>query len=256
MIWPRSDSPATSFAAARRMSGDYIGRRRVPMIACCCWFCALIISTDGALMCQRTVIASNCTGTSSDVNGEDYCETGKYFDSANRTLCEQKACCSWERDRCVSRVGKRNCYHLEGGDCHHFEEAGEPECPCLAENIGNNGPRAWTPNTLTKYGTDLDNSYGNLCRQHDRTTAQFCTGSSPPDWCSKRFCWVDPANCSLASYSSVFFPHEHLHFSYATCGEHNTFNSHTATAKLAREVQVRECQYVMPGLATGTKSLV
>ena len=49
--------------------------------------------------------------------------------------------------------------------------------------------------------------------------------SATPDWCSREWCYVaDPDQCALARSHSTYFQDSGLYFSYATCGELDTFS--------------------------------
>ena len=176
-----------------------------------------------AQMCPHTTTAAECSGTASDINGELYCETADFFDSTDPDACAAQACCrvGESHGRCESAVGDRPCYDHEEADCHQFRPVGEPECPCLAVDSPN-GALAWAPAGRDRHNSNHVDAYGHLCDQHDLGTGAFCTtsadGTPAPEWCSDRFCFVDPTNCSLASFRSERFPHSNLHYSYATCG--------------------------------------
>lgn len=78
-------------------------------------------------------------------------------------------------------------------------------------------------------------AYGtSVCAAHDTARAPFCadaeTGAAladAPGWCGQSWCFVDAANCDVASATSSYFSSAEpaLHFSYETCGQANSFSA-------------------------------
>ena len=77
--------------------------------------------------------------------------------------------------------------------------------------------------------------YGSTgCARHDLNSTFECVAANPPDWCIKRWCWVNAQECDRPMEKSNFFPTvttligtatEPLHFSYGTCGSLDTFST-------------------------------
>eukprot|EP00931_Biecheleriopsis_adriatica_P024041 TRINITY_DN15073_c0_g1_i1.p1 TRINITY_DN15073_c0_g1~~TRINITY_DN15073_c0_g1_i1.p1 ORF type:complete len:267 (+),score=53.94 TRINITY_DN15073_c0_g1_i1:36-836(+) len=67
-------------------------------------------------------------------------------------------------------------------------------------------------------------TYGNfVCKAHDEGLEPFCHTSSPPAWCSSKWCYVDKDACSLQVFKSAFFAGADVYYSYAACGASNQF---------------------------------
>ncbi|CAJ1422476.1 unnamed protein product [Effrenium voratum] len=86
------------------------------------------------------------------------------------------------------------------------------------------------PNDRLTY--DYPANYGNLeCKAHDENLAPFCKGSSPPAWCTQKWCYVDSSNCQgVVPYKSVLFANSDVYYSYNTCGESNEFKAWSGAA--------------------------
>lgn len=74
-----------------------------------------------------------------------------------------------------------------------------------------------------KYPADV----GATCNAWDKELHPECTddAKTPPAWCAKRWCYVDPCHCDrdiweAASYlPGATYQGKPLYFSYASCGE-------------------------------------
>jgi len=106
---------------------------------------------------------------------------------------------------------------------------GKKECMC----VGMEGQPGET--TLTVAGKDVayPADVGATCKAWDAGRRGECTGSATqPDWCAKKWCFVDPCQCNLAqpptatSYiKGALFQGNPLYYSYEACGETDT-NTH------------------------------
>eukprot|EP00439_Symbiodinium_sp_Y106_P082272 s482_g21.t1 len=104
---------------------------------------------------------------------------------------------------------------------------GSATCPCIEwaglQQYIQGGTLLYTPpgsSTSHEYPTN----YGNLeCKAHDTGLAPHCTGTNPPAWCNKPWCYVSKDNCDLQPYKSVKFPGADANYSYRTCGQSNEF---------------------------------
>ena len=92
-------------------------------------------------------------------------------------------------------------------------------------------------------------TYGLGCAAHDvnipACNPADCEASAnvfPPrtdcdlSWCRRSFCWVDPNNCQLLHRRSRYFPRSNRFYSYATCGEADSFTNTNRFAALAGKV--------------------
>lgn len=128
-------------------------------------------------------------------------------------------------------------------------DLGDPRCKC-APSV------EMLPSVLESERVAYDvavnmTTYGVTCGQHDKErplcastpTVGVCDGSVQPppsqctgdgkEWCSDRWCYVDPANCSVAMSHSRAFPSSGRYYSYATCGNLDVYS---ATKPLAGKV--------------------
>jgi ABC-type branched-subunit amino acid transport system substrate-binding protein len=96
---------------------------------------------------------------------------------------------------------------------------GQQACPCL---------QAWqTPPEVASDGSLIARidgqsyryppAYGlGTCASHDLDTAPFCNVPSPPTWCRRAWCYIEPSDCSADFSQSSYFGQNYF-FSYSTC---------------------------------------
>merc|ERR1719222_393874 len=76
---------------------------------------------------------------------------------------------------------------------------------------------------------------GSRCQAWDDNRNPECQSSSPPEWCQKSWCFVDPCSCSGDSnpqpskYSGGKFQGREIYFSYSTCGSEDETTGQCAT---------------------------
>lgn len=124
-----------------------------------------------------------------------------------------------------------------------LSETGHSLCPCidimpplLPEEI---------ELLVTEVGVANTSSYGVGCNSHDigttvcndyedcREVPSFLPlDTDPPsctqNWCSRNWCYIDPNNCDkLVKKFSDYLPESGLWYSYATCGELDSFTNTT-----------------------------
>jgi len=113
-----------------------------------------------------------------------------------------------------------------------FLPAGRPSCPCVdrypdgVPTDDDNGLRVTIDNQVYNYPP----KYGlETCSRHDKNMIPSCSGSNPPDFCDKNWCYVDPENCNSVESSSeegyiwTDFPGQEYPYSYETCGSRNLY---------------------------------
>lgn len=84
-------------------------------------------------------------------------------------------------------------------------------------------------NQTVEYPAEL----GGACQTWDEDTHPMCrTPGKKPDWCAKRWCFVDPCQCNLPTPPKVTmylpwatFTGKSLYYSYETCGNSDTFTA-------------------------------
>jgi len=119
---------------------------------------------------------------------------------------------------------------------------GDDACPCLSATDVRNEDHSKSSfaNFYNVVGRSVDPiTYGFGCRPHDVNSSECSDANDcastvplPPDcdksYCQRSFCWVDPNNCARKSNPSGLFPGRH--YSYATCGQLDSF-THTERLK-------------------------
>jgi len=114
------------------------------------------------------------------------------------------------------------------------DDYGEGKCTCIGIDGRKGFIEAVAGGKTAKYPADT----GACCEKWDEGKHPACVGASPPGWCSKKWCYVDPCSCSLSTppKASDLFPKASYHgrplyFSYATCGAKDSYSSKAKIAK-------------------------
>jgi len=107
-----------------------------------------------------------------------------------------------------------------------YKKFGSESCPCVGIDVS--GSKKSFPSIMindTKSHTFgmFPSDLGTTCKAWDEGSNFKCSGPNPPQWCSQRWCFVDPCNCDLPLSTSTYLPSwkirkKPLHFSYETCG--------------------------------------
>ena len=143
---------------------------------------------------------------------------------------------------------------------------GNGACPCIDawnRNLSNvNLDEASCPGGfLSDSGGCYPSTYGSDgCRAYDANATAECavTAQSPPRWCTKSWCWVDPDDCNRPHQSSSFFEGATidvppattgLKYSYETCGNLDAFTEETHASTLQKYTPLRVS---LPGVDSGT----
>jgi len=108
---------------------------------------------------------------------------------------------------------------------------GDPKCPCVGVAVsGITTVKIGNASYKGLYPAEI----GSSCRDWDQGRYPgSCTGPDDPlDWCENSWCYVDPCNCEIdkPTTPSDYLPDatyegKQIHFSYATCGHNNTYNT-------------------------------
>jgi len=121
------------------------------------------------------------------------------------------------------RVGK-------GGHRNQWHVGGKDECKC----IGINGEEGSVEFVISEAQVAVPADTGTKCGAWDLTTNPACRGNTSriPEWCTKRWCFVDPCSCPLATppKTSSYLPHARLggksvYYSYDTCGAEDVWTA-------------------------------
>ena len=91
-------------------------------------------------------------------------------------------------------------------------------------------------------GSCVELGYGAECGVHDRNLPE-CNVTSAPAWCSRQWCFVDPARCLHPHRASTgWFSETPEYFSYETCGNLDDY----ADTKYVRELTGRSVRVTFP----------
>ena len=118
---------------------------------------------------------------------------------------------------------------IQAGDNNTF---GLSWCPCVG--IAGFGANVTVTIDDTKYPYLYTTDLGSSCQAWDAGKYPgSCDGgwANSEDWCSQKWCYVDPDNCKISSgpYESYYLPDatyhgKSLYYSYVTCNGTNTYN--------------------------------
>jgi hypothetical protein len=102
---------------------------------------------------------------------------------------------------------------------------------------------------FTTYAAD----YGESCKIHLEPGSSSCFDLTtvPPtakaivdqaNWCNQKWCYIDPCNCDAPDpTNSDYFP-DTLHYSYATCGDKNTYTALESSTNTVGNAQCAEVE--------------
>jgi hypothetical protein len=138
-------------------------------------------------------------------------------------------------------------FTLDGYAAAQVSDFGDPYCPCLKTLA--HFPLSNTVEEREELYESLGrsfnaSSYGVGCGMHDVLTPQCrpvgCSNIFPipldcdRSWCERSWCWVDPTNCDLLNRRSdqTLFRKAGRYYSYATCGDMDSFTKDTRVAAL------------------------
>jgi len=117
-------------------------------------------------------------------------------------------------------------------DVVKYLPSGRPSCPCVSQ-YKEGGPKNDEELRLTIDGEvyQYPPRYGlETCSRHDKNMIPSCSGSNPPAFCGKSWCYVDPDNCDSVEPSTegeyvwTDYPGQMYPYSYETCGSKNLYN--------------------------------
>jgi Ligand-gated ion channel len=114
---------------------------------------------------------------------------------------------------------------------------GSPSCPCVsmrgaaATSLGGGGDDVWWDDVWRQPDTDLGANngvspinYGFGCQPHDINSTACTTTIPSPDYCTRKWCWVDPNNCNIHNrFDDHVIGNNFRSYSYATCRDIDSF---------------------------------
>lgn len=154
--------------------------------------------------------------------------SGACVNQFNEDSCKRLEKCAWnsEEKRCMGKETFGVCQTQDPMYGQH-----DPPCQCIGINgmygaTDVNVADAGEPEKLVKYPT----SVGSACWAWDWGHHPDCKGDSPKSWCYKKWCYVSPCGCKIETPPKLshYFPWVNyqgkpLYYSYATCGEADTY---------------------------------
>lgn len=129
--------------------------------------------------------------------------------------------------------------------------SGDPNCPCLEGPfnltmdfpIPNDDYYDYIQETILSGTSSTLSSYGAGCKAHDEISGycewkqKKCESMLPKkqdchdlEWCSRSWCYVETTSCALRSSLSSLF--EEMEYSYATCGDMDSFTGNALISSL------------------------
>merc|ERR1719486_1492425 len=113
----------------------------------------------------------------------------------------------------MSRSGGR-CENKPQGSLH-----GKNECRCVGVNDLKGYFAVQINYRHIQYPADL----GASCAAWDQGTHPECKEGVPPQWCTQKWCYVDPCSCNLevlpkVTSTDIKYQGQPAYYSYTTCG--------------------------------------
>lgn len=133
--------------------------------------------------------------------------------------------------------------HADALDADDTKNNGKPTCPCMGfMNYAGTVNASFTP----EVETEVPAEFASYCSAWDSYHPGCKT--SPQDWCTKMWCYVDPCDCEggedavIALYfPSTTFKGRNLYFSYSTCGATDTFTAKYRGDTACRNKDLTQC---------------
>ena len=132
---------------------------------------------------------------------------------------------------------------------------GANSCPCIDPWDSSNAHLLCR--TLNKNGDCYTVDFGaDSCQTFDKientTGCAKSDGNQKPDWCQRRWCYVDPENCQKPNSASSFFGQKSnntQYYSYETCGNLNSYDDSAITQTFGKYSGVNdgELRVTFPG---------
>merc|ERR1719181_1574049 len=105
---------------------------------------------------------------------------------------------------------------------------------------------------------------GSSCDAWDYNSHPDCaiTGGVKPDWCSQKWCYVDPCSCDLnsppvtsAMLVGASYQGKPMYYSYATCGGTDTYTASEYGTACVNQMSKESCTVQDKCAWTGDKCL-
>lgn len=128
--------------------------------------------------------------------------------------CSKLDKCAWDGHKCYGKDLQSKCDRVQDPWVVGFWG-----CRCI-------GLAGVSGDVTTSASMSFPAAMGSSCHTWDDDTHPDCKGTNKPDWCAKKWCYVDPCSCNLpeknppkvSSYlSGAMFQNKPLYYSYGTC---------------------------------------
>lgn len=175
--------------------------------------------------------------------------TPEYYDTACVNQRTQSSClalskCSWSLSKgCVGAA-------LSGAQCALVRQNdekiwGADQCKCIGLS-GMNG--SVVVQTLQGTAIPYPASLGSTCQAwHDGVHPACLSNGAKPGWCSKRWCFVDPCQCTstvprVANFlPEAAFQGNSMYYSFSTCGESDDYTTLVNKDACVNQMTQAEC---------------
>jgi hypothetical protein len=149
--------------------------------------------------------------------------------------CSAVTDCVWNGEVCRGKEAGQACAKIEAQDPAVY---GQEDCRCIGID-GRHPGKAFLYINDHEY-TRYDVNVGSTCGAWEMESHPECQGAEKPDWCSMKWCFVDPCKCKVKS-QAMLGPNQNMkfqgkvaHWSSETCG-HKTHDHQKGT--LGTEMQ-------------------
>mmetsp|Transcript_29272 Transcript_29272/g.53955 ORF Transcript_29272/g.53955 Transcript_29272/m.53955 type:complete len:520 (+) Transcript_29272:85-1644(+) len=151
----------------------------------------------------------------------------------SRDLCRALPDCAWDNTRCLGQELVATC-----GTVRKHEEVhqrlekrrsgmlyGLSTCRCIGIDR-----KGYLNLSMAGNVSQYPATVGSKCSAWDNMTYAACKQDTPPEWCSKKWCYVDPCSCQLPdaqpkqTVTTALFRGQLAYLSYATCGGEDNFS--------------------------------
>lgn len=178
-----------------------------------------------------------------------------------RTLQSEDAC--WAQDHCAWAPRFHGCVRsalmtalvsVETQAAQETSRLGAEGCRCVGLSSVNGS--MWTGSSSgaaggkPKHAQQVPAELGSTCKAWDSMGVHSdCSGNPSPFWCRQSWCYVDPTNCDAAlpaPQKSTYLAAARIHglplfYSYATCGETDTFSQAVNKAACSNYMSRYQC---------------
>lgn len=138
-------------------------------------------------------------------------------------LCELTDGCAFDKKKnlCMGKELVEDCQHMDKNSKDVF---GNKQCRCIG--FSSDGYYNLTKGNQSR---TYPSSMGSNCSAWDDSFDPNCKTDNPPDWCKKKWCYVDPCSCGLLDSNpketawGLLYKNKPAYWSYATCNEKDIY---------------------------------